>query len=95
MKFYYTEDIIQLTIQNKQTITMCDTESQPKEWYINNAWVLCANCCGGGCPPSNLNSPYHTNHNEFCANCGPGAYYYNHTDCQCCTTVFGVGVSCL
>ena len=38
------------------------------------------------CPPTNNSSPFHTNHNEFCANCGPGAYYHNHVDCPCCTT---------
>jgi len=51
------------------------------------AW---ADCCKGSsindnpCPPTDKQSPFYTNHNEFCANCGPGAYYYNHVDCPCC-----------
>ena len=37
----------------------------------------------GPCPPP-PNSPYHTNPNEFCPQCGPGLGYDGHPDCQCC-----------
>tara|TARA_R110000737_G_scaffold345193_2_gene373394 strand:- start:1765 stop:3873 length:2109 start_codon:yes stop_codon:yes gene_type:complete len=36
------------------------------------------------CPPSDTTSPFYTNPGEFCINCGPGAYYFNHNDCPCC-----------
>ena len=52
--------------------------------------MMWADCCKNNttgdkpCPPTDQQSPFYTNPNEFCANCGPGAYYYNHVDCPCC-----------
>ena len=72
------------------TMYMCDTDLGQCVQDPNGQYSSYADCkvnCGGTgspCPPTNMSSPFHTNHNEFCANCGPGAYYNNHVDCPCC-----------
>jgi len=48
-----------------------------------------ADCCDHDvdepCPPANSNSPFYTNHNEFCYLCPiPSSAYYGHVDCPCC-----------
>ena len=47
---------------------------------------------GHPCPPTNQNSPFHTNYPEFCyrdgagqlVHCGSGGYYAGNPDCDCC-----------
>jgi len=45
-------------------------------------------CCPGTgdrpCPPTDQNSPFWTNPNEFCPQCVPGGGYAGHPDCRCC-----------
>jgi hypothetical protein len=65
---------IQSEIQNLATIL--SISNSYAQWIFEN-------CCDD-CPPSDPNSPFYTNPGEFCGNCGPGQYYANHPDCQCC-----------